>query len=100
MGLKKWLQTHHHHWVYQDVQPVLIKGEEKKGMIRVERCFCGMYRQIEIYPGMRPVIRESIVDGRKPEPAKQDRAVEPGAGAEERGEAMAGVSAFQGARAC
>ena len=100
MGLKKWLQTHHHHWVYQDVQPVLIKGEEKKGMIRVERCFCGMYRQIEIYPGMRPVIRESIVDGRKQEPAKQNPAAEPGAGAEERGEAVAGVSAFQGARAC
>ena len=44
------------------MQPVTVKNEEKRGVIRIERCFCGHYRTIEIYPGARPVIREAICD--------------------------------------
>jgi hypothetical protein len=112
MGIVQWLKTHRHYWVLQDTQPVTVKGEEKKGLIRIEQCHCGMYRTIEVYPGMRPVIRESIVDGLRPgiressvdgrgeKPAKGDQPGEPGAGEGKRFEEAAGLSAFQGTRPC
>jgi hypothetical protein len=100
MGIVQWLKTHRHYWVLKDTQPVTVKSEEKKGLIRIEQCHCGMYRTIEVYPGMRPVIRESIVDGRAEKPAKGDQPGEPGAGEGKRFEEAAGLSAFQGARPC
>ena len=65
---------HRHNWRFEEEiglfeSGTVSAGARPRGIMRIEKCPCGMWRTVEINQGAAPVIRESVTKP-LPEPPK------------------------------